>query len=73
MSSHIKFAVHAAVLLAKGAAPECPEEHHLPEVPMGGRLPEPRGPAVYGTDSRTPFNGTGTLVQGTSTAYYWSV
>jgi len=43
---------------------------HLPEEPMGDRLPQPRGPAVYGTESRVPYNGTGTTVIGTST-YYW--
>jgi hypothetical protein len=58
-----KFVVHAALLLG-----ECPEQPHLPEEPMGGRLPQPRGPAIYGTYSRYP--GTGTIVSGTSTHYY---
>lgn len=25
------------------------------------------------TDSRSPYNGTGTVVAGTNTAYYWPI
>ena len=42
---------------------------HLPEEQRGGRLPQLRCEAIYGTDTRH-FNGTGTAVLGTST-YYW--
>ena len=68
-----KFAVHAALLLKNTAPVDWPDQPHLLEEPMGGRLPQPRGPAIYGTDSRVPYNGTGTRVWGTSTAYYWPI
>ena len=62
-----KFVVHAALLLG-----EWPESHaDLPEEPRGGRLPQPRGVAIWGTDSRAPYNGTGTVVWGTDTLYYF--
>jgi hypothetical protein len=64
-----KFVVHAALLLGQ-LPPDWPEQHHLPEEPPGGgRVPEPRGPAAYGTDSRY-YNGTTTVFCGTNTVYY---
>lgn len=50
---------------------EAPESPHIPEEPMGGRLPQARGPYIFGTDSRAPYNGTSTIIVGTDTAYFW--
>jgi hypothetical protein len=64
------FVIHAAQLMSRGGPADCCEQQHLPEEPMGGRLPQPRGVAVYGTDSRPAYNGTATVVSGTRTDYY---
>jgi hypothetical protein len=68
-----KFAMHAAQLLAGHGHPHWPHQPDLPEDPKGGRLPEPRGPAVYGTDPHSSYNGTGTVTSGKTTAYYWPI
>ncbi len=65
-----KFALYAAQLLAGHAHPDWPDQSHLPEEPLGGRLPAPRGPYAYSTDSRPRHNGTGTYVDGTRATYY---
>jgi hypothetical protein len=65
-----KFAAHAALLLSGASPVDSPDQQHLPEEPLGGRLPQPRGPYAYGTDSRPRHNGTGTYVSGTTTRYY---
>jgi hypothetical protein len=71
MLASSKFVAHAALLLTNAVPADWPEQHHLPEEPGGGRVPEPRGAVMYGTDSRARYNGTGTAVWGTNTAYYW--
>ena len=55
-----KFRQWAALLVAGVAAPERHDDPDLAEEPMGDRLPQPLGPAVWGTDSRLRFNGTNT-------------
>jgi hypothetical protein len=62
-----KYAAHAAALLA---AMENQDQFHTHEDPNRGPLPQPRGATAYGTGPW--FNGTGTLIDGTSTRF-WSV
>ena len=66
-----KFAEHAALLLAR-MVPSAggPEQPDFPDERKGGRLPQLRGPAVYGTDSRPPYNGTASMFWGMNTGYY---
>jgi hypothetical protein len=73
-----KFRQWAALLVAGVAALERHDDPDLADEPMGGRLPQPLGPAVWGTDSRPRFNGTNTsfvpIATATSTAtetVYW--
>jgi hypothetical protein len=63
-----KFAKFAALAESLAMAMQPPDHAHLPEELLGGRLPQPRGPNIYGTYSR--YNGTFTATSGTNTAYY---
>ena len=69
-----KFRLWAALRVAGVAALERHDDPDLANAPVGGRLPQPLGPAGGGTDSRPPFNDTNTsfvpLTTGTETVYW---
>jgi len=58
--SNEKFRQWAALIVAGVTALEPYDDPDVADEPMGDRIPQPIGPAVWGTDSQPRFNGTNT-------------